>query len=91
MDSFEEIVLETLASACDVDRTALEPETSLIDVGFDSLAASAFVSEMEFSHGVVIEPDELPKLYLAVTSADVVALVQEVCTRTARSGSASAI
>jgi acyl carrier protein len=75
MDSVDDIILGALANACKVERAALAPETVLADVGFDSLGAAAFVSEMEFSHGIVIEPDDLPKLYLAVTPADLVAVV----------------
>jgi len=75
MDSQDDIILAALASACKVERSALASDTVLSDIGFDSLAAAAFVSELEFSHGIIIEPDDLPKLYLAVTPADVIAVV----------------
>jgi len=55
----------------------------LTDVGFDSLGAAAFASELETSHGIVIEPDDLAKLYVAVTPADVLDLVGKVRSRAA--------
>ncbi len=76
MDSLDEIILSTLANACNVDRSALTPQTPLADVGFDSLGAAAFASEMESSHGICLEPEDLAKLYVAVTPADVIAAVR---------------
>jgi acyl carrier protein len=90
MDSLDQIVLESLANACKVDRSVLSPDTTLTDVGFDSLGAAAFVSEMEFSHGIIIEPDDLPKLFLAVTPADVIAVVDTARAKTAHSSPVAA-
>lgn len=83
MESLEEIVLETLANICNVERSALGLDTTLVDIGFDSLGASAFASEMDASHGVPIEPEDLGRLYLAVTPADVIALMSELRARAA--------
>jgi acyl carrier protein len=81
-----EIVLKVLANACNIDRSLLAPDTSLADVGFDSLGAAAFASEMETAHGIVIEPGDLAKLYVAVTPVDVIALVGEVYMRSGPGG-----
>jgi len=81
MESLGEITLKALASACNIDPSLLTPDTALTDVGFDSLGAAAFASELETVHGIVIEPDDLAKLYVAVTPADVIALVGKVHSR----------
>lgn len=90
MNSLDDVILESLANACKVNRAQLAPDTTLTDVGFDSLGVAAFVSEMEFSHGIIIEPDDLPRLFLAVTPADVIAFVGAVHKKTAEAGSAAA-
>ena len=83
MDSLDEIVLETLANICNVERSALAPDTTLTDIGFDSLGASAFASEMDASHGVPIEPEDLGRLYMALTPAEVITLMKELRARNA--------
>ncbi len=77
MDSLDEIILSTLASACNVERSELRLDTTLADLGFDSLGAAAFASEMDSTHGLPIEPEDLAKLYLAVTPAEVIEVVRE--------------
>ena len=81
MDSMDEIILNTLATACNVDRSVLTRDTSLADMGFDSLAAAVFAGEMETSHGITLEANALAKLYVVVTPADVIALMGEVGAR----------
>lgn len=77
MDSLEEIVLSVLANACNVERSDLDLGTTLADLGFDSLGAAAFASEMDATYAMPMEPEDLAKLYLAVTPSDVIAVVRE--------------
>ena len=83
MSSIDEIALATLADACNVDPSVLARDTILVDVGFDSLAATVFAGQMESAHGIPFDSADLAKLYVALTPADVLALVCEAQARSA--------
>ena len=48
-----------IARACQIDPSSVTDETSLLDVGADSLTLASVLSLIEAEHGIELEPDEI--------------------------------
>jgi acyl carrier protein len=90
MLSMEATVLTALATSCNVDPAVLARDTSLIDLGFDSLSASVFASEIERALEISLEPEDIAKLYAVVTPADVFDLMGKVLQKARNEGAVAA-
>ncbi len=79
----EEVVVASVARACNQEDAAISLQSNLVDVGLDSLALQAVISEMETLWRCEFTPDELMIAFDARNVGDIVRLVDEKTQRTA--------
>jgi acyl carrier protein len=79
--SVEEFVISTISTVCNFERAAITPQTSLADLGMDSLTFTAFASHVEATYECEINVDQMLDFLQAPLVADVVAIVQKLATQ----------
>lgn len=62
MSDLEGLVQRAISKVCDVDVALVQPETSLRDLGVDSLAAAEVLVELEIALGCELPVDVLRRL-----------------------------
>jgi acyl carrier protein len=67
-----ELILDTFCAACNRERSALAPQTSLEELGLDSLSLMSVLSQVQFACGVQLNDDQTLHLLNATTVADIV-------------------
>lgn len=74
-EALQEFVLSTLASVCNVQRHALSEETSLFDLGLDSVTLAGVVAQVEMHYACDIPIDQVYELFDAPLVRDVVSIL----------------
>lgn len=67
----------SISRICDVSPDAIADEATLVDLGFDSLAAAEVLTDIEIRLGMELPVDGLRRLSTARTVRDVVTLLQD--------------
>ena len=70
-----ELVMDTLGAACSVDRAAIGLETTLLDLGLDSMAITAIVAQAEAACDCELTPDQIVGLFDAIQVKDLIAQI----------------
>ena len=72
----DDAVLTAVAEACERDRSGISSQTSLLQLGLDSLALTVVVAQLQVRYRFEAQPDELADLFGARAVADIAALVK---------------
>jgi len=78
MAVLDDLVITTLAAACNIERAQLSPETGLDEIGLDSMSLVALVAQLEALYGCQFESEQVLGLFEARRIRDVVLLVGRV-------------
>jgi acyl carrier protein len=76
--ALDEFVLETLAMACNAERSLLTLETGLDEIGLDSLSLTAVVAQIEAVYGCRFESEDVVELFQAAAVRDVVLMIRRM-------------
>jgi acyl carrier protein len=68
----QEFVQSAVARACNIDPAALNPQTQLSDIGLDSIALVAIVSQLETAYDLRMSAVDTLDLMTAVTLGELV-------------------
>lgn len=77
------MVTEAIANACNFDPKEITGQTSLLELGLDSLSLTALVAQIEAVYECVLTPDEVLELFGAMRVSDVIAFVDTIAARPA--------
>jgi acyl carrier protein len=72
----DQAVVDTLAQACELSRSEVSIQTSLLELGLDSLGLTVVIAQLQTRYCFEVEPDELAELLGAAVVADIAALVK---------------
>jgi acyl carrier protein len=67
---------ESISRMCDVPESEIHDESTLVDLGFDSLASAEVLTDLEMKVGFDFPVDALRALNRARTVADVVSILR---------------
>jgi acyl carrier protein len=73
--SLKEFLMTTLAAAANVERRTISEETSMLDLGIDSLTLASLVAQVEMRYGCEVPLERVYELFDAPLVRDVVAIV----------------
>ncbi len=76
-ESLEEFLIATIAETCSFERSALTLETSLVDIGIDSLNMTAVLARIELVYDCQLKEEQVIEVLQADRIADVVQLVRD--------------
>jgi acyl carrier protein len=73
--SLQEFIMTTLAAAANIERCALSEETSMLELGIDSLTLAGLVAQVEMRYGCEVPLEQVYELFDAPLVRDVVTVV----------------
>jgi acyl carrier protein len=73
----QEFVMTALAAAANVDRRTISEETSMLDLGIDSLTLAGLVAQVEMRYGCEVPLDQVYELFDAPLVRDVVTVLSQ--------------
>ena len=77
----QDFVIETIAAVCKLERSAVTMNTSLLDIGADSVSLVAIATQVQMYYGVHLTPDELMDLFDAPRVEDLIASLRQMIDR----------
>ena len=69
-DSLTSLVVGALCAACNVDPASVDSNTSLIEMGMDSLSLTAVVTQVEAAYGCELSAEQILELFQAESIQD---------------------
>jgi acyl carrier protein len=84
LDTIEKSVVAAIARACSASRDCLELDTSLDEVGLDSLGLHSVINDVQERCGIELSPDQLMSFLAVTTVRDVAAVFKGLTTGEAR-------
>lgn len=85
--SLAELICEAISHACGRAPASVRMDSSLLELGVDSLTLVSVVSQVEALHGVEIETDDLIALLDAHLVRDLADLLDRLCVSTQQGSS----
>ncbi len=76
--SVQELVVSTIASGCNVNAADITRDTTLVDVGMDSLGFAMMVAYVEATYTCKLSAVQIADLMAAGTVGDVVGVIRGV-------------
>jgi acyl carrier protein len=73
-----ELVASAISSACNIERSAIAPETPLYNLGVDSVSMMAVVAQVQMRYEVELTSDQIMELFDASRVEDAVSLLGQV-------------
>ena len=73
--SLREFVISALAAAANVDRRTISEDTSVLDLGIDSVSLAGVVAQIEMQYSCEVPLDQVYELFDAPLVRDVVMIV----------------
>jgi acyl carrier protein len=71
-----EFILATIAKACNLERAVVTCQTSMQDLGMDSLSFFSIINHIGMVYGIDLVPDEITDLFRAASVGELVAFFE---------------
>lgn len=76
MSRLSALVIDALCAACVIERDAVHGESSLHELGLDSMAITAIVGQTEATYECELSPDQIVGLFDCTTVDELIASIE---------------
>lgn len=80
VDRIDEAILSAIAVACNLDRSSITVDASMLDLGVDSVTLIAIIAQIQARFDVHIGENELVELFDAPLVREFIAIVRRAQT-----------
>lgn len=78
VQTLPELVISAMASACNFDSSELSLETSLADIGIDSLNMTSVLARIELVFGCTLDEEQVIEFLQADRIRDIVQMIDDL-------------